>query len=489
MKNLKKLSGILLAIAVLLACTVSAFAVNSGKDGNTSDGKITIDNAIVGQTYTIYQILYLESYDATVDPAKGAFSYKANSQWDTWLQTQTTYLTKDGNGYYRWKDSLTDADTAAFAKLALAEAKREGSGITAAQSSVTASGSTVEFTDLNLGYYLVDSTLGTICSLDTTAKEVIIKEKNTAPTVEKFVKEDTSDYDVRNTAEIGDTVEFKVVIKAQPGAQNYVLHDELADGFTVDIDSIAVQGLTKNTEFTVSQPTAPEGDNCDFEITFTPAYLDSIANQTDIIVTYSALLNGNAKIGNDEGNINKAKLSYGDGSVTEFDTTTTYTYSFDIIKTNSDKEVINGAEFELYRVANNGTPLNLVKESEGLYRLATPEEASQHGFVSAIIEAGKVTVKGLDTDTYYLGEKKAPEGYNILPSRKEVVIDDDNLSTNMTGTTWAEGNGGVQITNLTGTELPSTGGIGTTIFYIVGGVLVAAAVVLLVAKKRTSENR
>ena len=162
---------------------------------------------------------------------------------------------------------------------------------------------------------------------------------------------------------------------------------------------------------------------------------------------------------------------------------------FDIIKTDSSMKVLNGAKFELYDAQTAGNKIDLVKVSDGVYRVATATEKNAEGFTSAVIEAGKATVKGLDANTtYWLEETEAPAGYNKLAGRVEVKIENSNLTTNMTGDTWATDNGGVQITNKTGTELPSTGGMGTTLFYTLGSILVLGAGILLVTKKRMSEK-
>lgn len=162
---------------------------------------------------------------------------------------------------------------------------------------------------------------------------------------------------------------------------------------------------------------------------------------------------------------------------------------FDIIKTDSSMKVLNGAKFELHDAQTAGNKIDLVKVSDGVYRVATATEKGAEGFTSAVIEAGKATVKGLDAGTtYWLEETEAPAGYNKLAGRVEVKIENTNLTTTMTGDTWAQGNGGVQITNNSGALLPSTGGMGTTIFYVLGSVLVLGAVVLLVTKKRMSTN-
>ena len=123
-----------------------------------------------------------------------------------------------------------------------------------------------------------------------------------------------------------------------------------------------------------------------------------------------------------------------------------------------------------------------MKEADGTYRVATGAEKNAEGFQPATIEAGSVTIKGLDSGIYYLEETKAPAGYNVLPGRVEVKIEGANLNATVTDNTWTDG--GVHVINQTGTELPSTGGIGTTIFYVLGSVLVVAAGVLLVTKKR-----
>lgn len=275
----------------------------------------------------------------------------------------------------------------------------------------------------------------------------------------------------------------------------------MEEGLTLKQDSITVKvgetELIKDEDYTVAFGVRCEDKNgavavCDFEITFYNDYLDTITGDTDIIVTYKAVLNEKAKIA-DATNDNDTKLDYGDNSHSNWDTTTTKTFKFDIIKTDSSLKVLDGAEFELYDQETNGSKINLVEIKKGLYRVATPEEVEESGFSSAVIKTvnGKATVKGLDSDSktsYWLAETKAPAGYNKLSERVEVKIENSNLTTTMTGDTWQKDDGGVHITNKTGAELPSTGGMGTAIFYIIGSVLVLAAVVLLIVRKRMSDR-
>ncbi len=484
MRHVKHLLSFMLAAVMALAMAATpAFAANGTNDNS---GSITINDAEPGHTYNAYQILVLESYDE----AHEAYAYKANADWANWLKTQTQYVSIDAQGYVTW---VEDADAAAFAKAAIAHAKE--ASIQPVRT-VTANGTTVEFTELNLGYYLVDTSLGTLCSLDTTTPDVEMFEKNEQPPVKKEVKEDsTGNWGDENTAEIGQTVEFKTTIGAKPGAESYVLHDVMSAGLTLDPDSIEATGLTKGQDAESGDyhvVTTGLSDNCTFEVVFHQSYLDTITTDTDIVVTYDAVVNENAEI-SPSGNPNSTTLKYGEDS--KFETvpseTKTYTFKFDIVKTDSDNQLLDGAEFELYTAKTDGTKIALVKEGEGVYRLATPEEQAADDFQSAVIVAkgGRATVNGLDDNTtYWLEETKAPEGFNKLEGRVEVEFGDkENISTTMTGNQWNQGDGGIHVVNKAGNILPSTGGMGTTIFYVAGGAIVIAAAATLVYRKRMSK--
>lgn len=464
--------AILASIAMLLP--TSAYAAT-----NDNTGSITINDAEPGHTYNAYQVLVLESYDAKA----GAYSYKANTKWADWLKTQTQYVAIDAQGYVTWKEG---ADVAAFAKTAIAYA--EANNITAAgtQTAPAASEgqrySTVKFENLNLGYYLVNTTAGTLCSLDTTTPNVVMKEKNDLPGIVKEVKEDsTGDWGDKNTAEIGDTVEFKTTITAKAGAESYVLHDVMSKGLTLNADSIKVQVGGSDLDaanYTVKKTGLT--DECDFEIEFAQNYLDTITADTSIVVTYTAVVNENAEVFNGS-NTNKTKLTFGENhrDETTWDETKTYTYKVDVVKTDGSNKVLDGAEFKLYDAENGGNEIALVKVSDGMYRFAKDGE---QGVGTITTVDGQLEIKGFDANTtYWLEETKAPEGYNKLAGRVQIAIKNANLDATVDGGIWQ--NGGVHIINNTGTELPSTGGIGTAIFYALGGALVLGAIVFLSRKR------
>ena len=478
MKQMKKLASVLLVIAVVLTMTVgTAFA-----EGET--GSITINDAVVGQTYTIYQILDLESYNASAN----AYAYKATTAWNTFINSDAikgTYVEVDAQGYVTWKNG---ADAAAFAKAAQKYAKDNS---IANQGSVTATTTTVSFTGLDLGYYLVDTTLGTLCALDTTNPDVVMEEKNEVPTNVKTVEEDsTGNYGEKNDADIGQTVNFKSTITAQAGAENYVFHDTMSTGLTYT----GVTGITLNgTAVDASNYTVvTEGltDGCTFEVRFTQAFCDTLKANDQIVISYTATLNENAVIAG-EGNPNTSKVSYGDSGNTKYtpdSQTKTYTWDVDVFKYTMNGETekaLAGATFTLSKNADGSNPIDLVSEGNNVYRVAKTGET---GTVTEITTdaTGKFTIKGLDADTYYLTETVAPAGYNMLSGPVTVVIGENGV---VNGTTEApQGVDEVKVLNQSGTELPSTGGIGTTIFYVLGAALVIVAGVLLVTRRRMNKN-
>lgn len=473
MRHLKRFLGAVVAALMVFAMTVTPALAAHGTNSNS--GSITIDNAEDGHTYSAYQVLVLESYNTDAN----AYSYKAANGWGDWLKTQTKYVNVDADGYVTW---VQNADAAAFAKAALAHAEANKITPTATQ---TATSSTVTFSSLNLGYYLVDTTLGTLCSLDTTVPNATMKEKNEVPSQEKEVQEDSDgSWGDKNTAEIGDTVNFRTTIQVKPGAESYVLHDVMTEGLTLDPDSVTVANLNKGTDYTVATGTA---DGCTFEVTFSQTYLDSVTADTKLTVTYNAVLNEDAKIYTDA-ETNKTWLDYGDDTNTKStppSETETYTFKVDVVKTDEDKKVLDGAQFKLYDAKTGGNEITLVKVSDGVYRLAKDGETGVE-YITTV--NGELEIKGFDANTnYYLEETKAPDGYHKLSERVEIAVKEANLEASVSNGVYQSG--GVHVENKAGSLLPTTGGMGTTIFYVAGGAIVVAAAATLVYRKRMENNR
>ena len=482
---MKKTMSVLLALVLLLALSVPAMAAG--------EGTITINKAVVGQTYTIYRILELESYN----PTTNAYSYKATTDWKDFINSadiKDKYVSVNDEGYVTWKDG---ADAAAFAKLAQAYAAEKNlayQGQKTAEKKDDSNITTVTFDKLDLGYYLVDSTLGTLCSLDTTKPNATIDEKNAEPTNVKTVEEDSTPgvYGQTNDADIGQTVNFKSTITAQAGAENYVFHDAMSEGLTFG----AVTGVTLkrgDAEATTVDPAnyeiKTEGltDGCTFEIVFKQTFCDTLKANDKIEISYTATVNEKAVVGL-PGNDNTSKLDYGDSSNTKTtppSKTTTYTWDMSVLKyaTKDGKEVkLADAVFTLSKDEKGTDLIKLVKVEDNVYRVAKTGET---GITQITTDAtGAFTIKGLDSYTYYLTEITQPAGYNKLADPIKVVIDDNgNVTYNN------DYIGTVKVENKSGAELPSTGGVGTTVFYVVGGLMVLLAVVLLVTRKKMSAGK
>lgn len=464
-KTFKKLFAALLAAALVLAMAVPAFA-----ETNATKGSIKIDHTVSGETYTIYRMFKLDSYNAE----SNTYSYTVEPAWKPFFQdgvAGSEYITLDRQNHPTWNAAKSqDSDKADFAKLALKWATENK--VSAAAESQTSTGSDVIFSHLDLGYYLVDSSLGALCGLNTTNPDVTITEKNGQPTIEKQVKNGDT-WGTTNDAKIGDTVEYKVEIKVADGAQKYTVTDTMSKGLTFNSGSLKV---TANGAQTTNYTLTPTENG--FTLELPESYVSNLTKGTVILVTYNATLNKKAVIDGD-GNTNEVTLSYGNHQSTVPSKVTTKSYQFDLVKVDgTTNKLLDGAEFEL---ADGNTKLSFVKDDDGNYRVAA---AGEDGATTTItVKNGKVNIYGLAGKTYTLTETKAPDGYNKLVTPETVNLTDGSMaSATIESETYVDG--GVVVKNNAGTVLPSTGGMGTTLFYVVGGGLMVAALVLLITKKR-----
>lgn len=486
MKLIKKIAAIMFAfmMVVSMSCNVKA---DEGTT-TTEKGKITINNAIPKQTYTIYKILDLESYESKKNEQGeeiGNYSYKPNKDWDSFISTavdsaETKYFEVDKNGYARW--NVDETKTSEFAQKALAYATTNNIGN---KGTATASNNTVTFDNLDLGYYLVDSSVGALCGLNTTNPTATIEEKNGVPSVEKKIVQNNTDVE-SNFANIGETINFKTTITAQKGAQSYVLHDTMEKGFTFNKDvKVKVSGQTNYLNSTTDYEVVENAeDKCTFDIKFKEEFLKTINDTTKIEVTYSATLNGDAEI--HDNNDNTTHLTYGEKNNTTTSITHTITYGINVLKYTGDTtNTLANAKFSLYDAETNGNIYKLVQKTDTTnYRLAMTGEDGITEITTN--DTGKFSIQGLKPGVYWLEETAAPKGYNKLAKRIKVVINDDGTlivdgkDKNDKGIPISQ----VDVENKSGTVLPSTGGAGTTMIYLIGGALVLGSGVVLVTKRR-----
>lgn len=495
MKLIKKIAAIMFAfmMVVSMSCNVKA---DDATTAVTEKGIITINKAVNGQTYTIYKLLDLESYDKPNDH----YSYKPATEWKSFFETAEAknYITVDDNGYANW---VKGADQVAFAQKALSYATTNKIGN---KGTAPASNNTVTFDNLDLGYYLVDSNVGALCNLTTTNPTVEIKEKNGQPTVEKKVSStDGNGYGDSNDVNIGDKVYFQTIITAQAGAQDYVLHDTMDEGFTFT-NNIQVKlndSKVENQDYSIYLKGTENNkttDGCTFEIRFTKDFCDKLKENDKIYVTYTAMLNSKAFIGinnNDaSGNTNATKITYGANNKESVESKTqTYTYQIPVFKyTGIGKTPLAGATFSLFTTETEGDAIKLVqKTGTQEYRLAIQGEIGEKEVTEiTTTDTGRFSIQGLKPGNYWLEETAAPKGYNKLKKRIKIAVGAHGAIT-IDGNYNADGtvSGGnleaeVEVENKTGTVLPSTGGAGTTMIYLVGAVLVLGSGVVLATKRR-----
>lgn len=509
---MKKFFSILLAVMMIMTIAAPVFAddpvLGSIKLKNVSiedDGQLSD-----GYRYDIYRI-----FDLSYSKVNGteAFSYTVNTNWDGFFadgSAALNYVTFV-DGYAKWNTTDDDDTVADFAKLALDYA--QANGITPVASTddidydpnvednidIDATNKTLTFTNLVLGYYLIDSNVGVLCGLTTTNPDAEVTVKNAAPTIEKKVREDDRT-DIQywvseNSSAIGETVDFRVVINVHAGAQNYILHDHIAEGFSnvqvTKVEHVPFQGTPHTvdpSDYTYVLPTADStcqknGKACTFEVKLDDEVFADVETNDQIIIYYSATLDTDADV-TAAGNVNTAFLEYGEGHFTTESSTVTRTFAFDLIKVNETNMRLDGAAFKIYDAATGGNEIKFIEVKEAgvvtHYRLATAEEITNAALAIRIdVANGQTRIEGLDNGSYYLEEVETPDGYNTLTSRQKVTISDSNLEDSV--------GQGVNVVNKTGAVLPSTGGLGTTLFITIGGILAMGAGVVLFARKRMSQ--
>ncbi len=507
MKVMKKILTLLFALMMVLMTTTMVFADEPADTTEgvspTNKGTIKITNAIKDQEYKVYKIFDLESYSGT------NYSYKVVDKWTNFFARGgggNSYVTLDDDGYIK-SFRLSETNAPGFARSALVYAQNVSNGVSAITSTPTitdnADGTqTITYNDVDMGYYLVDSSVGALCSLNTTNLTATITEKNSVPTIYKGVGTIYGDYETTNTAEIGQTVYFTISLDMGDGPQNYVLHDVMDSGLTYDSSSLKIyfkkSGASGGHQtLDSSNYTLSNADGHTFDIEFQQAFLNGLKKKDNVWIEYSAKLNENAVIGS-LGNKNKVWVSYGDNKKTTEEQTITRTfgipvfkfYKTDIAGTTSEQPLAN-VKFKLSSNAdadlNNNTDfIKFVKDATtDVYRKALDTDAA-YNIELVSNNLGKITLQGLAAGTYYLYETETVKGYNKLtkPVQIEIKTDGKIEYANKGETLQAVGADGlVKVENKTGTVLPSTGGVGTTMMYIVGVALLIGSGVLLITKK------
>ncbi len=378
--------------------------------------------------------------------------------------------------------------------------------VTAIATSKTTTTSVV-FDGLDLGYYVVESTSGTACAITTTNPDATISNKHDNPSVNKLIIEGgvISEDKKMNSVNVGKDVGFQTTINVKPGAKNYVLHDIMdknlqfvyvghvyyknKDNKNVNLTH---QSLGQsNGDFVVTQ--SELGDNCTFELKFTDKFysenkvaIDS-KEITTIYVEYVAIVKDDAPI--NTAMKNTTYLTYGDNNLkTDESETKTYTYGIPVFKYTGNDVGLAGAKFILLK-NKNADESDAIKFTQAGKKYTYAADQTSAAATTTLVspDLGHFTIQGLQADTYYLKETEAPKGYNKISEPIKIVVGTDENGKQII-TVSDKSVDEVKVQNNTGSLLPSTGGMGTTLIYVVGSILVLASGIVLFSKRKEGTN-
>ena len=496
MKHARKLASLLLALVMVFALATTAFAQDVTVTGGT--GSITISNAAKGETYTIYKL-----FDATVSADNTSIAYTG-----TIPTSLSDYFTADKNGYISATDLAKNGENMSDGLKAALKTWAEGATKTAG---ATSDGSALNFNGLAYGYYVVTTTQGNqVISVDSTMPNAIIVDKNSSTPSD--LKKTATGTD--KSFSIGDTVTYTVSFKTSnyygAGTEakeivSYTIEDTLPNFLTdVHVTSISVD----NDSIHDQTGATPQFNNKKIVIKWYDETNKKFLydNGATVTVTYTAKVTDKAAIDGD-GNTNDVTVTWttteGNQPKPLKSKETIYTYAIALKKVSDKGVALPDAVFQFQFYVKTDP------DADGAYIYAGT--TAGEGLTNKITtpKDGVIVVKGVKAGQYEITEVTAPAGYNKLLAPVTVEAVKTGKTTTQT-TVYLDENGKIVntktdktidvnvnidniaasslvVVNKAGTELPSTGGMGTTVFYVLGAVLVLGAVVLLVTKKRMSD--
>ena len=448
MKNMKKIVALLLATVMVMAMGISVFAAGTGSITITPPEKVDTDATI---TYKVYKV-----FDA--DGNGTAISYKLISG----KTAAPAGFTVDEAGNVSYSGTGTDGQLTQTDIDAIAAYVANDAPVATVTST---GGANAVATNLPNGYYYITTTTGTVVTIDSTNPNAEVADKNIVPGVDKTITGASSlDEDGKKAlAQVGTVVDYKAEITVGKGQKGYVFKDTMGAGLAYVADSLSVEGMTVDTDYTL----AVSGQN--ITVTFKDDAIKDLAENSKITVTYKATVTSDALSVNAAKNT--ATISYGNNSefTSEPSVTEVYNAKFTVTKKDGNNQPLADAGFVIKNADNK-----YYKLDNGVVTWVDTIDAADEHKSNAQGEVPAFT--GLANGTYTLIEKTVPAGYNKAADSTFTVAEHNYTATNLEQTT--------EVINNSGSELPSTGGIGTTMFYIVGSVLVIGAAVVLISKRR-----
>ena len=456
MKNMKKIIALLLATVMVMAMGISVFAAGTGSITITPPDDVDTDVAI---TYNIYKVF---DADASADGSK--ISYKlVNGKTDA-----PAGFTKDAAGNIsltRTTGDLTQLTADEIAAIAAYVAND-----TPVATVTSTGGNNAVANDLPNGYYYITTTTGTVVTIDSTKPNATVEDKNIVPGVDKVISATDPDYGSydedgkKALAQVGTDVTYTATITVGKGQIGYVFKDTLGTGLKYVTDSLSVTGMTAGTDYTLDV----SGQNITVE--FKDESIKELAENTKIVVTYKATVTSEAL--QDKPAKNTATISYGNNSqyTSEPSEAEVYNAKISVIKNDDQEKPLEGAGFVLKNADGK-----YYKFADGKVTWVDAEaDATEYKSGADGKLDGEFT--GLANGKYTLVEKTVPTGYNKAADKEITIAAHNYEASNLKQEFTVE--------NKAGSVLPSTGGIGTTMFYIVGSVLVIGAAVVLISKRR-----
>ena len=448
MKKMRKIFALLIAMVMVLGMSTMVFAAGTGSITITPPDDVDTTQTI---TYNIYKV-----FDA--DGNGSAISYKLVSG----KTTAPAGFTVDTAG------NVTYAGTAGATELTQADIDAIAAYVAndVPVATVTSTGGAAAVAEnLPNGYYYITTTTGTVVTIDSTNPSAQVKDKNIVPGVDKTITGASSmDEDGKKAlAQVGTVVDYKAEITVGKGQKGYVFKDTMGTGLTYVANSLTVAGMTADTDYTLEV----SGQN--ITVTFKDDAIKGLAQDSKITVTYQATVTSDALTVNAAKNT--ATISYGNNSefTSEPSETEVYNAKFTVTKKDGNNQPLADAGFVIKNADNRYYKLdNGVVTWVDTIDAADEHKSDAQGAVPAFT--------GLADGTYTLIEKTVPAGYNKAADSTFTIAKGDYTTTNLEQT--------ATVTNNSGEELPSTGGIGTTIFYIIGAILVIGAGVVLVTRRR-----
>lgn len=467
MKHAKKMASILMALVMIMIFGLSTTAFAS------STGTITIQNATVGNTYKVYKV-----FEASGNGTNIAYTL-VNGKTTVpigFLIDDAKNITYGGSGTSQ-PTELTAADIAAIAEYVENDTPVE---------EIKATGTTVMFNNIPNGYYYITTTTGTAVTITSTNPDASVNDKNEAPELDKKITGVTDgsvdDDGKKALAEVGTTVTFTATIEVKNGAVGYVFHDKMSTGLSYDAESLSVQVDGTNVGTTNYNKTTATGDT--ITLTFDNGWIKTQVGKT-ITITYRATVTSDALTVHettDNAATNTAKVDYGHNGYTNStpeETTKVYNAKFTVTKTDNSNQPLAGAGFVISKTANNKT-VYYKKNNNDIEWTDNIADATE--LITTDAENGNVlTFAGLANGKYTLIETTVPDGYSKAADTTFTIAAGNYAATNLEQA--------ATVVNNAGSVLPSTGGMGTTIFYIAGAILAVGAAVLLIVRRRMKAEK